>query len=219
LIDITSNEKESKYFSDYMINFNKPYTNVLIENIKLKDKLIFNPKITSNNNELKIICGSETRDIQLDEDYYSLDDIVEGITENLSDINISLSINDDGFVEINNNEGEKFDMICSLNSFGKYLGFTQNKYESSSSYIAEEIPELNLNELYIFFPNLDKTNPVFSINSNQEVRCINKLKQISNLKSLIVQFKKTKDPTKKDFITFEDKPKLNLEVTFSKYSK
>ena len=106
-------------------------------------------------------------------------------------------------------------MICGSKSFGKYLGFTQEKYNSASSYIAEEIPELNLNVIYIYFPNLDKNNPIFSINSNQEITCLTRLKPISTLKSLIVQFKKTKDPTKKDFISFEDKPKLNLEIIVS----
>jgi hypothetical protein len=213
LIDITSNEKDPKYYSDYMINFNKPYTNITIDNIKLNDKLIFNPKITNNNNELKIICGTELRDIQLDEDYYSLDDILEGITENLSDINISIMLNDDGHVEIVNNEGEKFNMICGSKSFGKFIGFTEEKYEGLSNYVAEATPELNLNEIFIFFPNLDKVNPIFSLNQNQEIKCLTKLKPITNLKSLIVQFKKSSDPTKKDFIMFESKPELSLEVT------
>jgi len=186
--------------------------NITINNIKLNDKLIFNQKITNNNNELKIICGTEIRDIQLDEDYYTLNDIIEGITENLSDINISIILNDDGYTEIINNEGENFNMICGTKSFGKLLGFTEEKYEGLSNYVAEETPELNLNEIFIFFPNIDKVNPIFSINQNQEIKCLTRLKPIANLKSLIVQFKKSSDPTKKDFITLQTKPKLSLEL-------
>ena len=105
-------------------------------------------------------------------------------------------------------------MFCGPNSFGKYLGFIQEKYESSTSYIAEELPELNLNEIFIFFPNLDKSNPIFSINQDQEIKLLKNLQTISNLKSLIVQFKKSLNPTKKDFITFNEKPQIDLEISY-----
>ena len=95
------------------------------------------------------------------------------------------------------------------------MGFLGEKYTNSSSYIAEELPSLNLNEIFIFFPNLDKTKPIFSINQNQEIKMLTKLKPITNLKALIVQFKKSSDPTKKDFVCFEEKPELSIEISMN----
>jgi hypothetical protein len=106
-------------------------------------------------------------------------------------------------------------MYCGSKSFGRLLGFNEEKYTNATSYIAEELPSLNLNEIFVFFPNLDKTKPIFSINQNQEIKMLTKLKPITNIKSLIVQFKKSSDPTKKDFVYFEEKPQISLEISMN----
>ena len=95
--------------------------------IKIKKLESIRPQINESCNQLNIIIGNETKKIELDDGAYELDDLLEGITENLSDINIICKKDKKGRVIFENTNGYDFEINCSENSFGKFLGFTELK--------------------------------------------------------------------------------------------
>ena len=74
---------------------------------------------------LNIIIGNETKKIELDNGFYSLDDLVEGISENLEDVNIVCKRDKKGRVIIENTESDDFIIDCSEDSFGKYFALPE----------------------------------------------------------------------------------------------
>jgi hypothetical protein len=217
-IIIQPDEKEdSKYYSDFMIDFNEKYNRTFknISNLQLKVKKLpkLTPLITSDCNTLNIIINGETKNIELDDGEYSIDDIVDGITENLSDVNIECKIDKNNRVIIQNTEGEDFDIDCTTNSFAKYLGFVNDSYSGESKYISELPNKLSINKIYLFIPNIQK-ELFCTINEDSDIDLnIDSDLKISELDSLIIQIKNVNTQTESNFHDFYGN-KFCFELTF-----
>ena len=204
-LDISPHNIDKKYYSDYMIDFKEKYEETYknIKDIKLKiDKFNIKPKITESNNELIIIIGNQTKKIELEEGYYELEDLINGISENLEDVNIKCMIDKKGRVIIENINNDDFEIKCNESSFGYILGFTEETYINSSRYISEISSPLSKEEVYLYFSNIS-TKPFCKISENKKITYLYKFtKPINELDCLIIQLKDSNTEEEIDFHNF-----------------
>ena len=207
---------DSKYYSDFMIDlkqkFDRNYTNLSNISLKIKKLESIQPEITESCNKLNIIIGNETKKIELDDGFYSLDDLVEGISENLEDVNIVCKRDKKGRVIIENTESDDFIIDCSEDSFGKYLGFTEDRYENSSKYISEESSMLLNDSIYIYFPNIIPNKPFCRIDNEKNIKLLYPKQTIEEIDCLIIQIKNSETEEEIDFHNFTNK--FEFELTF-----
>lgn len=213
-IDISPEENEEpEFYSDYIVDFNnKVYKSVSNFSIIVEELPNFKPFINNVHNKLNIICDGKTKDIELDEDHYELDEILEGLTDNLEDINIVCSLNDEGFVQFENTQGITFELNGETESFLCLLGFTEKKYSGSEIYVAKNPCPFNLDKLYLYIPNIDKNKPVCTIDESGNVdMLLNPNKIIQKLDCAVVQIKDGETTERNLFHNFCGKPpKLQL---------
>jgi hypothetical protein len=75
-------------------------------------------------------------------------------------------------------------------TFLHLLGFENKVYKDDSIYTAENISAFNIEKVYIYIPNIDKSKPICSINSDLEVEMLfSSDKVISKLDCVIIQIK------------------------------
>ena len=207
---------DSKYYSDFMIDlkhkFDRNYTNLSNISLKIKKLESIQPEITESCNKLNIIIGNETKKIELDNGFYSLDDLVEGISENLEDVNIVCKRDKKGRVIIENTESDDFIIDCSEDSFGKYLGFVEDRYENSSKYVSEESSMLLNDSIYIYFPNIIPNKPFCKIDSEKNIKLLYPKQTIEEIDCLIIQIKNSETEEEIDFHNFTNK--FEFELTF-----
>jgi hypothetical protein len=204
-IEISPSDENIKYYSDFMIDFGNKYNTIYknITNMKLKiNKLNIIPEIKEPYNKLNIIIGNQTKKIELEDGVYPLNDLVDGISENLEDVNIVCKVDKKGRVIIENTDGNDFKIECGNESFGKFLGFTESNYENSSKYISESPSLLNKQDIYLFFTNLS-SKPIYKIDSDNNITQLIKLdKIIKELDCLIIQIKDTDTSEETDLHDF-----------------
>jgi hypothetical protein len=217
-LDITQGDDlDNKYYSDFMIDFNEKYgrTYKNISNLKFKIKTLpdLKPFIDETCNKLKIIIGNETKKIELDDGYYELDELLEGITENLEDVDIVCKKDKKGRVVFENKNKEEFEIDCEDCSFGKYLGFTEEKYESESKYISESTSQLAINKIYLYFPNISEQS--FCVINNDKKNFVNYEQEtpIAELDCLIIQIKDIETSEEMNFHDFSNN-KIEFSLTF-----
>jgi len=191
-IDITPEDVDKKYYSDFMIDFkekyNRTYKNISDITLKINELNII-PEIKEPYNNLNIIINNQTKKIELEDGMYELEDLISGITENLEDVNIVCSIDKKGRVIIENTEDEEFEIQSDEKSFGRFLGFTEENYNGSTKYISELPSPLSRKELYLYFTNISN-KPFCKINKDNNITYMHKItKPINELDCLIVQFK------------------------------
>lgn len=213
-IDISPEENEEpEFYSDYIVEFNnKIYKSLTNLNIIVEELPHFKPFINNVQNKLNIVCNGKTKDIELDEDHYELDEILEGLTNNLEDINVICSLNDDGFVQFKNTKGVELELNGEKESFLCLLGFTEKKYNGSNIYIAENLCPFNLDKLYLYIPNIDKNKPICTIDDSGNVNMLlNPNKIIQKLDCVVIQIKDGESSERNLFHNFCGKPpKLQL---------
>jgi hypothetical protein len=217
IIDISpSQEEDPMFYSDYIIDFNERdntiYNSISNLEIIVNEFKRFYPYINNSCNKLSIISDSKTKDIELDEDTYELEDILDGLTENLEDVSIECKLNDDGYVVIENTSDDIFEINGETESFLSLLGFENKVYKDASSYTAENLSAFNIEKVYVYIPNIDKSKPICSINYDLEVEMIyNSDKVISKLDCVIIQIKDEMTPENKMLHNFcGTPPKLEL---------
>ncbi len=214
---IQDDELNNKYYSDFMIDFNEKYgrTYKNITNFKLKIKTLpdLKPYIDETCNKLKIIIGNETKKIELDDGYYELDELLEGITENLEDVNIICKKDKKGRVIFESTNKEEFEIDCEDCSFGKYLGFTEEKYETEYKYIAESTSPLAIDKIYLYFPNISE-NYFCTINNDKKINMnYEQENPIAELDCLIIQIKDIEINEELNFHNFSGN-KIEFTLTF-----
>jgi hypothetical protein len=197
---------------DFKKNFDTIYKN--ITNIKLKvNNINITPEIKEPYNKLNIIIGDQTKKIELEDGVYPLDDLIEGITENLEDVNIICKVDKKGRVIIENTNDEDFKIECGEESFGRFLGFTETEYENSSKYVSESCSPLYISNIFVSFTNIN-TKPLYKINTEGDITQLIELdKPITELDCLIIQIKDTPTPEEEDFHDFNGEL-YSLELEF-----
>ena len=217
-IDIKQDDDlDDKFYSDFMIDFNEKYSRTYknITNLKFKIKTLPNlkPFIDETCNKLKIIIGNETKKIELDDGYYELDELLEGITENLEDVNIICKKDKKGRIIFENTNKEDFEIDCEDCSFGKYLGFTEEKYETETKYISETTSPLAINKIYLYFPNISEQS--FCVINNDKKINMNYEQEnpIAELDCLIIQIKDIETNEEMNFHNFSGN-KIEFTLTF-----
>ena len=114
----------------------------------------------------------------------------------------------------NFNNGDEFEIDCMENSFGKFLGFTEMKYENSSKYISETPSSLLSDAIYLYFPNISNELPFCKINLNNNIEYFyNDKLNIDDIDCLIVQIKDIKTDKESNFHDFNNN-KFLFELTF-----
>ena len=218
-IDITPDDDlEKKYYSDFMIDFkekyNTTYKNARNFKLKLKTLCELQPKIDENSNNLVIVINNETKRIELEEGYYTLDELVEGITANLEDVNIVCKKDKKGRVIFENTENEDFEIDCLDKSFAKYLGFCEDNYNGDSKYVSENISSLLINKIYLYIPNI--SDEVFcTIDKNKKIDLnYENDEPINELDCLIIQIKDIETNEENYFHNFNDKYHLTLTFDY-----
>ncbi len=199
---------------DFKERDNNIYNDVNKIQVIVNEFKTFNPYINDTCNKLIISCDDKTKDICLDEDVYELDEILEGLTENLEDISICCELNDEGYVVIHNTDNVEFKIDGTENSFLSLLGFTNKVYEGETEYIAENLPSFNIDMVYVYMPNIDKTKPICSINSNLKVKMLyNSRKKIGKLDCVVVHIKDRETTEREYFHNFCGiPPKLKIRI-------
>ncbi len=209
---IQDKELDAKYYSDFMIDFNEKFDRTYknISNIQLKIKTLpeLQPKINDTCNKLKIIVNSNIKNIQLEEGYYTLEEIIEGITENLSDVNIICRKDKKNRVIFESTIGENFEIDCQEDSLAKYLGFVDLDYNSDTKYISETPSALANDKIFVFFPNIssdcfcmvDNTKNMKTLYNNDDN---DNKSHIDELDCLIVQIKDINTDEENYFHNFE----------------
>jgi hypothetical protein len=217
-LEITQdNDLDNKYYSDFMIDFNekfdRTYKNVTNLKLKIKSLSDLKPHINETCNKLKIIIGNETKKIELEDGYYELDELLEGITENLEDVNIICRKDKKGRVIFENTNNEEFEIDCEDTSFAKYLGFTENKYELECKYISEIVSPLSINKIFVYFPNISNESFCTIDNNNKINMNYDQDAPIAELDCLIVQIKDSETTEETNFHDFSGN-KFNFVLTF-----
>ena len=190
---------------DIKDNKNRIYKNLSNLKLKITELTTIRPIIDNTCNTLNIIISNETKKIELDDGEYSLDDLVEGITENLTDVNIKCKKDKKGRVIFENTNSNDFEIDCENNSFGKFLGFMEQKYEGSSKYISETSSALLLDSIYLYFVNISAEKPFCKINLDKSIEYLYNPKDIvAELDCLIIQIKDSKTIEEVDFHNFNE---------------
>ena len=102
-----------------------------------------------------------------------------------------------------NKNNDEFTLDFKNKKLGRLLGFLNNSYKGESKYTAETCNSFNLQQLYIYIPNIDETKPVAVCDSKNNIKMLYKSdKLINKLDSVIVQFKnsETTDEIYHDFL-------------------
>ena len=102
-------------------------------------------------------------------------------------------------------EDEEFEIQSDENSFGRFLGYTEDYYNGSTKYISEMPSPLSQKEIYLYFTNIS-TKPFCKINADNKITYLHKIiKPINELDCLIVQFKDTNTEEETNFHNFNGK--------------
>ena len=198
---------------DFKKIFDRTYKNV--SNIKIKVKTLpdIKPYIDETCNKLKIISKNETKTVELEDGYYGLDELIEGITENLEDVNIKCRKDKKNRVIFENTDEDEFEIDCEDCSFGKYLGFVEEKYESESKYISEETSLLALDKIFVYLVNISPDTFCTISNNKKIVMNYKQDNTIEELDCLIVQIKDCDTTEETNFHNFNNN-KINLILSF-----
>ena len=174
------------YYNDYMVEFDK-ISNVT--SLKIKNyHFLTETKGGGENANIVITCNDSKYTINFPDSHYTINDIVDCLTNSFNESNIPLNVS----IDCNKlciNSINTFDMTFT-NSFGNYIGFTEQKYEGMNSYTAENTNNLQSKMYYLYISNISKT-PFASIDPNGVLtqKFINLNKPVDNLESLILQFR------------------------------
>jgi hypothetical protein len=208
-IKIKPDEDEPEYFNDYMIEFNKsPYrtyknvTDIKITNSSMP-KLI--PKINDTCNSFKISVGDEIKAIELAEDDYTLNEIVDGINDSLESVGIVCKVDKKGKVIIEQTDGDEFELDCSENSFAPFLGFTSSEYTGKSKYTSEESNKFEIKQIYLYISNVSK-EPFAKIDREGKLtQLYNLSNKIDLLDYVVIQFRNSITADETDLYKFGGK--------------
>jgi len=207
---------EKHYYSDFMIDFkekfDRTYKNVTNIKIKIREMPDLRPMIDDTCNKLTIITNSETKKIELTDGYYELDELLNDITENMEDVDIICKKDKKGRVIFENTRGEDFELNCEDCSFGKYLGFCEEKYMSDSKYISENISQLSINKIYLYLLNISD-NVFCTIDNDNKIKMMTSQNKIEELDCLIIQVKDLETSDEQHFHDFSGN-KFELVITF-----
>ena len=197
---------------DFKDKYNTTYKNITNMKLKINNMNVI-PEIKEPYNKLNIVIGNQTKKIELEDGIYQLTDLVEGITENLEDVNIICKVDKKGRVIIENTNGEDFKIECGEESFGRFLGFTESEYDNSSKYVSESCSPLNITNIFVSFTNIN-TKPIYKINEDGNITQLIKLdKPVSELDCLIIQIKDSPTSEEEDFHDFNGEL-YSLELEF-----
>ena len=216
-IEIIAGEiTESECYNDYMYNMEEEIeiVDIEIEDIEINKRSDDN--IKSNNNKLYIEYDGKEHEIELDENYYNREEIVEYINEGLreNEIEVECEIKDGRFefrgkkrFSMNNREG----------SILYYLGFIKSSYINKESYISERTINIGDNIFYIVIDNIED-EPLFRVDmDNGRIEKLLKIKRARTDYLTIKYYRNEKDIIKNDInynFFFERDNRIKMNITF-----
>ena len=197
-----------------MYDFKEDNENGLLNVIEILIKHIdihMNPQITEKCNLFEI----DGNEFALESGSYTLDEIIEMFNEQLESEKCDIKISTKGEkIFIEHTKGSEFEIDCSNNSMGKFLGFTQSKYTKSSSYLSELNHAFITKPIYLYIKNIENDKPfaIISPDGSFEQKISKFDTPISELACLIIQFRNKVTNNKSDLVNFGD---VVNSVTFS----
>ena len=169
------------------------------------------PKINETCNLFEI----DGNEFALETGSYSLDEIIDMFNEQLESENCNIKITQKGQkIVIQHTEGSNFEIDCTTNSMGKFLGFTKSKYTGESSYTSDVNHAFIKKPIYLYIKNIENDKPfaIISPDGSFEQKISKFDLPISELACLIIQFRNKITNDKSDLVNFGD---VVNSITFS----
>jgi hypothetical protein len=200
--------------SEYMITFGENdeclenVSEILISCIQLP--LVPDLDDTCN----RIVIDGNT--LILDEGTHDILEIIEAINGSLESVECSITVSLlKGKIVIESEDNDKFDIDCSENSIGKFLGFTNEIYENKSKYVAELPHSFLSGPIYLYIINISNSEPFAVINKDglleQKISSFEDM-PISKLKCMIIHFRTKQTSDDGYLVNFGG---VDNEITFS----
>lgn len=200
--------------SEYMITFGENdeclenVSEILISGIQLS--LVPDLDDTCN----RIVIDGNT--LILDEGTHDISEIIEAINGSLESVECPITVSLlKGKIVIESEDNDKFDIDCSENSIGKFLGFTNETYENKSKYVAELPHSFLSGPIYLYIINISNSEPFAVINEDgsleQKISSFEDM-PISKLKCMIVHFRTKQTNDDGYLVNFGG---VDNEITFS----
>jgi hypothetical protein len=176
-------------------------------------------KIDSNHHELVIKINDEDKIIGIEEDEYTVREIIDVLQSAFDQEKIEININlVDDHIEFISKSNDNFTLVVTDKSVLPLFGFTSHEYSNNSEYMSEERHRFN-NLIDIYLSNIDQNNPIFTIDLLKKTKnmkyVINSNKV--NISDIIIQMKQT-DGQLYDFNEQPHELTLNFEYQ-EKYAK
>lgn len=172
---------EPEYYNDYLIEFKNNIKNVKqIEfyNYTFPNKTFI---INSSNNIFEFTYQDKIMVIELDEESYTIDELIKTIQTALNDAHINIKFKkNDGYIIISNNN--IFSIINNDKSFLKELGFTEDLYEKRNTYTSK----YKYNTINVYFKNISD-ECLFKIDLDKKIPIKISIDKI-DIQEIIIQF-------------------------------
>jgi hypothetical protein len=202
--------------NDYVVTLPSTYKNVNRVELVSADVPKGDKNITTCNNVFSYRINNKTETIEIDEDDYGIDDLLEVLKDELDSLGDSIEITpEDDRITISNSNNDDFDILVVPRSINKILGFTKKSYYGKSSYTGEMDYNIDADhQVYLFMEDISET-PITELNlgKTDKVNNIVKTVDIPSLNKLHIKFKVNTNP--KDNILYDfngNSHKLHLKV-------
>lgn len=205
---------ESDNYNDYTVSLPEALKNVNRIELVSADIPRGDNNITNCNNIFSYRINNKIETIEIDEDDYGIDDLLEVLKDELDSLGDSIEISmDDDKVTISNSNNDSFDILVVPRSINQVLGFTKKSYYGKSSYTGEVDYNIDADHQVYLYMEDSSDNPFTELKLGKTHENIIKEVNIPSLNKLHIRFKVNNNPKDNTLYNFNgNSHSLHLKV-------